>query len=81
MNGKRLRLSHLPKVLFPEEGITKVELFLYFQIVAPVFILHLRGRPVTLKAFLNGVKERPYCPAPVDGKYTQMVEPGRDLGP
>jgi bifunctional non-homologous end joining protein LigD len=60
LDGKRLRLSHLPKVLFPEDGITKAELLLYYQTVAPVLIPHLRGRPVTLKAFPNGVKERPY---------------------
>ena len=28
--------------------------------MALVLIPHLRGRPVTLKAFPNGVKERPY---------------------
>jgi len=60
MNGQRLRLSHLPKVLVPEDGITKAELFLYYQTVALVSIPHLRGRSVTLKAFPNGVKERPY---------------------
>ena len=60
LDGKRLRLSHLPEVLFSEDGITKAELFRYYQTVARVLIPHLRGRPVTLKAFRNGVKERPY---------------------
>ncbi len=57
---KRLRLSHLPKVLFPEDGYTKADLFLYYETVAPALLPHLRGRPVTMKAFPNGVKERPY---------------------
>ena len=38
----------------------KAELLLYYQTVAPLLLPHLRGRPLTLKAFPHGVKERPY---------------------
>ena len=47
-------------MLFPDDGITKAEILLYYQTVAPVLLPHLRGRPLTLKAFPNGVKERSY---------------------
>ena len=60
VSGKSLRLSHLSKVLFPDDGITKAEILLYYQSVAPILLPHLRGRPLTLKAFPKGVKERPY---------------------
>jgi len=60
VDGKTLRLSHLEKVLFPDDGITKAEILLYYQTVAPILIPHLRGRPITLKAFPKGIKERPY---------------------
>ena len=43
-----------------DDGFTKAELLLYYQTVAPPLLPHLRGRPLTLKAFPNGVKERPY---------------------
>ncbi len=46
--------------MFPEDGFTKAELLLYYQTIAPFLLPHLRGRPLTLKAFPNGVKERPY---------------------
>ena len=58
--GKALRLTHLSKVMFPEDGFTKAELLLYYQTIAPILLPHLRGRPLTLKAFPHGVKERPY---------------------
>jgi bifunctional non-homologous end joining protein LigD len=58
--GKSLRLTHLSKVLFPDDGITKAELLLYYQTVAPILLPHLRGRPLTLKAFPHGIKGRPY---------------------
>ena len=60
IGDKRVRLSHLPKVLFPGDGYTKADLFLYYQTVASVLVPHLRGRPVTMKAFPNGIMERPY---------------------
>ena len=60
VDGKSLRLAHLSKVMFPDDGFTKAELLLYYQTVAPLLLPHLRGRPLTLKAFPNGVKERPY---------------------
>ena len=47
-------------MLFPDDGITKAGLLLYYQTVATVLLPHLRGRPLTLKAFPNSVKERPY---------------------
>ena len=60
VDGKSLRLTHLSKILFPQDGITKAELLLYYQTVAPTLIPHLRGRPLTLKAFPHGIMERPY---------------------
>ncbi len=60
VDGESLRLTHLSKVMFPDDGFTKAELLLYYQTVAPLLLPHLRGRPLTLKAFPNGVKERPY---------------------
>ena len=60
VDGKSLRLTHLSKVMFPYDGFTKAELLLYYRTVTPLLLPHLRGRPLTLKAFPHGVKERPY---------------------
>ena len=60
VGGKSLRLTHLSKVMFPDDGFTKAELLLYYQTIAPLLLPHLRGRPLTPKAFAHGVKERPY---------------------
>ena len=59
VGGKSLRLTHLSKVMFPEDGFTKAELLLYYQTLAPLLLPHLPGQPLTLKAFPHGVKERP----------------------
>jgi bifunctional non-homologous end joining protein LigD len=55
IQGKRLELSNLEKVLYPEAGFTKGQVIDYYIRVAPVLLPHLRGRPLTMKRYPNGV--------------------------
>jgi bifunctional non-homologous end joining protein LigD len=48
------------KVLWPESGLTKGDLIAYYQAVAPVLLPHLRGRPLVLKLYPNGITGRSY---------------------
>jgi bifunctional non-homologous end joining protein LigD len=53
--GRReVRLSSADRVLFPEDGVTKGDLWDYYAAVAPVLVPHLRGRPFTMKRFRAG---------------------------
>ena len=47
-------------MLFPDEGITKGDLFAYYERVAPVLVPHLRGRPFTLKRYPHGIAGEVY---------------------
>ncbi len=58
LEGRRLRLSNLPKVLYPETGFTKAEVLDYYIRIAPGLLPHLGGRPLTLKRYPNGVAEK-----------------------
>jgi len=55
VHGRRLRLSNLDKVLYPETGTTKGEVIDYYTRAAPVLLPHLAGRPLTVKRYPNGV--------------------------
>jgi bifunctional non-homologous end joining protein LigD len=50
-----VKLSSADRVLFPEDGITKGDLFAYYDAVAPVLLPHLRDRPFTMKRFREGI--------------------------
>jgi bifunctional non-homologous end joining protein LigD len=53
--GRReVRLSSADRVLFPEDGVTKGDLWDYYAAVAPTLVPHLRGRPFTMKRFRQG---------------------------
>ncbi len=47
VDGRRLRLTNLDKVMYPDTGTTKGEVIDYYSRVAPAMLPHLRGRPVT----------------------------------
>ena len=53
--AREVRLSSADRVLFPESGITKGELFEYYDAVAPVLVPHLRNRPFTMKRWREGI--------------------------
>ncbi|MGB8768807.1 MAG: non-homologous end-joining DNA ligase [Candidatus Korobacteraceae bacterium] len=55
IEGKHLKLSNLDKVLYPEAGFTKGQVIDYYVRIAPVLLPHLRGRPLTMKRYPNGV--------------------------
>jgi bifunctional non-homologous end joining protein LigD len=55
VDGRRLALSNLGKVLYPEAGTTKGELIDYYTRIAAVLLPHLADRPVSLVRHPNGV--------------------------
>lgn len=55
IEGRKLRLTNLEKVMYPETGTTKAEVLAYLAAVAPLLIRHARDRPVTRKRWVNGV--------------------------
>ena len=54
--GKRkLELSNLEKILFPDDGIIKAEVIEYYLRIAPTLLNHVKGRALTLIRFPDGV--------------------------
>jgi bifunctional non-homologous end joining protein LigD len=56
VEGKRLKLSNLDKVFYPEVGFTKGQVIDYYTRIAPALLPHLRGRALTLKRYPDGVE-------------------------
>lgn len=67
VEGRRLRISNLDKVLWPETGFTKAQMIDYYTRIAPAMVPHLKGYPVTLKRYPDGVAGEYFyekeCPA------------------
>jgi bifunctional non-homologous end joining protein LigD len=52
---RKVELSNLEKVLYPGERIMKAELIEYYLSVAPAILVHLRGRPLSLVRYPDGI--------------------------
>ena len=55
IDGRKLKLTNLDKVLYSTPGFTKAQVIDYYTRVAPVLLPHLKSRPLTLKRYPNGV--------------------------
>jgi bifunctional non-homologous end joining protein LigD len=55
VEGKKLAVSNLDKVLYPKVGFTKGQVIDYYIKIAPVLLPHLEDRPLTMKRYPNGV--------------------------
>ena len=56
VEGCELALSNLDKVLYPAVGFTKGQVVDYYARVAEALLPHLRGRPLTMKRYPDGVE-------------------------
>jgi bifunctional non-homologous end joining protein LigD len=60
MPTREVKLSSADRVLFPEDGVTKGDLFDYYGRIAPAILPHLRNRPFTLKRYPHGITQQSY---------------------
>ena len=55
VEGRKLKLTNLDKILYPATGFTKGQVVDYYARIAPVLVPHLAGRPLTMKRYPGGV--------------------------
>jgi bifunctional non-homologous end joining protein LigD len=60
VGSRTLSLSNLDKVLWPRDGYTKGDLIDYYERVASYALVHLRGRPLTLQRYPDGIDEQTF---------------------
>ncbi len=60
--SKKVTLTNLQKVFWPELGKTKRDLLLYYAAIAPVLLPHIKDRAMVMKRYPNGI----------DGKFFFM---------
>jgi len=67
VDGRRLKVSNLQKVLYPDAAFTKAEVIDYYVRVAPMMLPHVADRGVTLRRYPNGVDGQSFfekrCPS------------------
>ena len=73
VDGRRVRLTNLDKVLYPDSGTTKGEVIAYYTAVAAHMLPLLAGRPVTRKRWVEGVGT---ADAPAAAFFAKQLDSG-----
>lgn len=60
IDGHVLRLTHLNKIYFPESGIRKRDLLAYYFRVGHLLLPFLKDRPMVLRRYPNGIREKAF---------------------
>jgi bifunctional non-homologous end joining protein LigD len=60
VDGRRLGLSNLGKVLYPDAGFTKAQVIDYYTRISPALLPHVRDRALTRKRYPDGVAADPF---------------------
>lgn len=55
-DGKKVALTNLQKIFWPELGKTKRDLLLYYAAIAPVLLPHIKDRAMVMKRYPNGIE-------------------------
>ncbi|MDS1113514.1 ATP-dependent DNA ligase [Gordonia westfalica] len=60
VDGRRISITNLSKVLYPATGTRKYDVIDYYSRIADVMLPHLQNRIVTRKRWPNGVESTPF---------------------
>jgi bifunctional non-homologous end joining protein LigD len=57
---REVKLSSADRVLYPDDGVTKGDLFEYYAHISNWIVPHLKDRPFTLKRYPHGITQQAY---------------------
>ncbi len=73
--GRRaVRITHADRTVFPDGGLTKLDLARHYERVAEVMVPHVRGRPLALQAFPHGIDEPGFFMKAVPSYFPSWIE-------
>lgn len=60
IEGNELKFTHLSKLYWPDDKISKRDMLNYYYRVAPYILPYLKDRPLSLNRFPNGIKGKSF---------------------
>lgn len=74
INGHDLKFTHLSKVFWPKEKITKRDMLNYYYQMAPFILPYIKDRPQSLNRFPNGIQGKSFFQKNVKDKAPDWLE-------
>lgn len=74
VNGKELKFTHLSKLYWPEDGVSKRDMFNYYYAVADFMLPYLKDRPQSLNRFPGGIHSKGFYQKDVKAKAPEWAK-------
>ncbi|MFK4837692.1 non-homologous end-joining DNA ligase [Microbacterium sp. ZW T2_14] len=74
IDGHDVRISSPSKIVFPEPGITKLDIVRYYLAVADGALRGAGGRPMVLKRFPKGIEAEPFFQKRVPENHPDFID-------
>ena len=74
LENQKLKLTHLNKIYFPEDGVTKGDVIKYYISMADYILPYLKGRPESLLRNPNGIHEKGFFQKDAAGNVPSYVK-------
>jgi bifunctional non-homologous end joining protein LigD len=74
VKGHELKFTHLSKIYWPEDHITKRDMFNYYYQVADYILPYLKDRPQSLNRFPGGIHGQSFYQKDVKGKAPDWIK-------
>lgn len=71
--SRSIEISSPDKLLFPDAGITKLDMAGYYRDVAQVMLPHMKGRAITLQRFPDGIREQGFIQQKRSGHFPDWI--------
>ena len=72
--GHELTFTHLAKIYWPEDGVTKRDMFNYYYQVGEFIMPYLKDRPMSLNRFPGGIHAQSFYQKNVTGKAPEWAK-------
>lgn len=74
VDGREIEISHPGKLLFPDDGITKLDLAEYYARVAEIALPHYRERALSMQRFPDGIAEDGFFQKSIADYFPDWIE-------
>src|SRR5512144_190944 len=74
IGDREVTITSPDRVVFPELGVTKLDLVRYYQSVAPAAVRAVYGRPMGLKRYVNGIEGEAFYQKRAPDKRPDWIE-------
>ncbi|WP_316822973.1 DNA ligase D [Pedobacter gandavensis] len=74
LNGHELKFTHLNKLYWPEDKVSKRDMFNYYHQIAPYILPYLKDRPMSLNRFPGGIHSKSFYQKDMKGKAPDWAE-------